>query len=143
MNVAMSVAVSGLLASSARLSASASNITNADTSGPVPATPPTQPISVGGATIRPQVYQAITTLQTSLSGGDGVVTSFAPRLPSYELEYDPEASYANAQGLVAAAAVDPVREAVDQITAKYSFEANLATIRTVDDMESDILKLRV
>jgi flagellar basal-body rod protein FlgC len=141
MNVAMSAALSGLLASSARLNATASNVANADTTGPIPATPPTQPLPLGGPRVGPQVYQAITTLQTALPDG-GVSTSYAPVLPSYVREYAPEAPYANAQGLVAAPNVDMTQETVHEVTAKQGFEANLAVIRAVDDMESSLLKLR-
>jgi hypothetical protein len=36
---------------------------------------------------------------------------------------------------------DPVRDRVDQITAQHSFEANLATVRTADDMIGSLLDI--
>ncbi len=139
MSTAISTAASGLMAASAMLGASASNVANARTRGAVPSTPPTQPVSSGASSGQPGVYQALTTVRTALPGSQGVATSFAPRLPSYGLEYEPDAPFANAQGMVAAPNVDPVTEAVDQIEARRSFEANLATMRAAGEMERSLL----
>ena len=34
---------------------------------------------------------------------------------------------------------DPVRDRVDELTAQHTFEANLATIRTADDMVGTLI----
>lgn len=143
MNSAISTAVSGLLASSARLNASASNVANARTRGPVPATPPSRPVQTGATAGSEQVYQAVTTVQTDLGGTQGVGTRYAPKLPSYGFAYDPDAPFADEKGMVATPNVDLTTEIVDQISARQSFEANLATIRTANEMQKSLLKLKV
>jgi flagellar basal-body rod protein FlgC len=125
------------MASRARLYASASNVANWQSRGAVPATPPSQPI--GGSGTGPRVYQAVTTVQTPAGNGGGVIASQQPVLPSYIQEYDPDAPYANAQGLVAAPNVDLAVEAVNQIVARHALKANIATIKTADEMEKSLL----
>jgi flagellar basal-body rod protein FlgC len=134
MDSAFSIAASGLSAASLRLSASASNIANAQSTGPVPATPPTQPIGQGRGT----VYQPVTVAQSALAGG-GISASIAPALPSYSLSYAPSSPYANAQGMVATPNVDPVREVTDEIGAKLAYRANLATLRVADSTERSLI----
>jgi hypothetical protein len=56
-----------------------------------------------------------------------------PSLPSFIPEYDPDASYADAKGMVARPDVDPVREMVSQIEALRSFRANMATARNAGE----------
>lgn len=49
-------------------------------------------------------------------------------------QFDPDAPDANADGLVNRPNVSFEREAVDQIAAQAQFEANLATVRTADEL---------
>lgn len=140
MFAAISSASSGLLASAARLGASASNIANAGTTGPVPATPPSQPLaSTPGS---PQVYQPVDVVQVSLESGArsaGVAVSYRPRLPAYVEQYDPSAPFANGDGMVAAPNVDLAREAVGLVEGSLLFKANLAVLRAADAMTRSVL----
>ena len=139
MDPVMSTALSGLTASVARLNVSASNTADSETRGPVPSTPPSQPLppSSGG----PAVYQAIQLTQTAASGG-GVSIGYAPVKPSYVQTYDPTAPFADGGGMVAAPNVDPVAEQVEQITARASFMANLAVLKTADEMNRSLFDVR-
>lgn len=139
MNPVISTALSGLMASAARLNVSASNTANSETLGPVPATPPSQPLppSSGG----PAVYQAIHMTQTT-TGSGGVSVGYAPVTPSYIQAYDPSAPFADSNGMVAAPNVDLVTERVEQITAHSTFMANLAVLKTADEMERSLLDLK-
>jgi flagellar basal-body rod protein FlgC len=140
MNPIASTALSGLMASMARLDASAANVANSETFGPVPTTPPSQPLppSPGAG---PAVYQAVRTTQTTVAGG-GVSTSYAPVTPSYVEAYDPSAPFADAGGMVAAPNVDLVTEQMEQIAARTAFEANLKVLKTADEMEQAMLDLK-
>lgn len=124
MDSAMSIAATGMMAASVQLAASASNIANMATDGPVPATGPNQPV----AQTPGSVYQPVTVNQTPTPGG-GVQAATSPSTPSYVLAYDPTAPFANLQGMVAAPNVDPAAEMVNQISASFAFKANLAAFK--------------
>jgi flagellar basal-body rod protein FlgC len=125
MDTTMAIAASGMAAAATSLTASASNIANMETVGPVPSGGPLQPVpsNSGG------VYQAVSAPTQALPGG-GVTAAISNTLPSYTLAYDPSAPFANLQGMVAAPNVDPVAEAVNQISASVAFRANLAVFET-------------
>jgi flagellar basal-body rod protein FlgC len=136
MFAAMSIARSGLLASVARLDAAAANIANGRTSGPLPATLPSQPLpeATEGA---PQVYQAVEVVLRSVGGDDapsGVAATYRPRSPAYVRQYDPSAPYADRDGFVAAPNVDVAGEITDALAASVAFRANLAVLRTAGEM---------
>ena len=131
MNTAMNVAVSGMLAASAGLNASASNLANLESDGPVPATSPQQPVAQAPGS----VYQPVAVTQTAQPGG-GVTASVTPSLPSYALAYDP---FANMQGMVAQPNIDPAQEIVNQMTAALAYRANIATFKTAQQMEKTLL----
>lgn len=125
MDTSMAIAASGMAAAATSLTASASNIANMETVGPVPSGGPLQPVlsNSGG------VYQAVSATTQALPGG-GATATISNTLPSYTLAYDPSAPFANLQGMVAAPNVDPVAEAVNQISASTAFRANLAVFET-------------
>src|SRR3954468_4657287 len=83
---AMRIAASGMAAAMASLTATASNVANALTTGPVP----------DGARPPENVYQSATVVATSLS--DGGVSATVIRAPSCSMSYQPAAPFANAQG---------------------------------------------
>jgi flagellar basal-body rod protein FlgC len=134
MNTAMNIAVSGMLAASAGLNASASNLANFESDGPVPATSPQQPVAQAPGS----VYQAVAATQTVQPGG-GVTASVSPSLPSYALAYDPSAPFANMQGMVATPNVDPAQEVANQMMAALAYRANIATFKTAQQMEKALL----
>ena len=134
MNSAMTIAVSGMLAASTSLTASASNLANLQSDGPVPATDPQQPVAPAPGS----VYQPVQVTDGAQPGG-GVSATVSPSLPAYTLAYDPTAPYANMQGMVAQPNVDPAREVVNQITASLAYKANIVTFKTAQQMEKTLL----
>ena len=134
----ITTALSGLQAAVARLAGAASNTANMRTRGPVPATPPSEPLP---AERQPRVYQAVETVQTAEAGG-GVRARHEPVRPSYLIEHDPESVHANEDGEVAAPNVDMVSDVVDQLEALRAFRANLSVIRTAEEMDESVLDLK-
>ena len=136
---AVNTALSGLQASVTRLDGAAANTANMRTRGPVPATPPEQPLAPAAGEGQ-RVYQAVETEQTAGDKG-GVRARHTPTQPSYLVEFDPESAYADEKGQVAAPNVDPVEQTVEQIEAQRAFAANLSVIRTADEMERKLLNI--
>jgi flagellar basal-body rod protein FlgC len=131
---AMMISASGMRAAIATLSSVAANLANANSDGPVPNTPPTQAVAqtAGG------VYQPTTSVQSTAPGG-GVTTSLQPSLPAYNLAYDPQAPYANMQGMIATPNVDIASQIVAQIEAANSFRANLAVYKAASGLYKSLL----
>jgi flagellar basal-body rod protein FlgC len=119
------IALSGLNAAASRLQVSASNVANAQTTGAVPNADGTVP---AGA---PTAYTPLELVQTASAGG-GVRTAVTTVTPSTTAVFDPGATFANANGLVAAPNVDLSQELVGQLIASYSFAANAAVLRADD-----------
>lgn len=119
------IALSGLNAASRFLQVSASNVANAQTTSAVPNADGTIP---AGA---PQAFAPLELVQTESAGG-GVQTSVTTVKPSTTAIFDPQAPFANADGLVAAPNVDLSREFVGQLLASYSFAANVAVLKADD-----------
>ena len=128
---AISSALSGMMAATRRLDASASNVANAQSDGPL----------AGANASSPAAYQPVEVVQSAGTGGNGTVATYAPVKPATVPAYDPSAPYADSQGLVAAPNVDPVRETVNQLTARASYEANLRTVQTADRMQKSLLDI--
>jgi flagellar basal-body rod protein FlgC len=134
MSSAMTIAVSGIAAASAWMSSAASNLANMQTNGPVPATPPDQPVPPGN------VYQATTVQQTAQPDG-GVSTSLAAVLPSYLVAYDPISPMANSQGLIAQPNVDMATQITAMLQARTAFGASLAALKAADSATKTLLNL--
>lgn len=130
MNPVSATALSGLNASTLRLRAAASNIANARNSGAVSA--------VGAAS---NAYVPVEVQQTAQAQG-GVAAVLAPSSRAALLTYDPAAPYANAQGYVTTPDVDLVSETVELATTSYALAANIAVLRTADDMARAMLEVR-
>jgi flagellar basal-body rod protein FlgC len=131
MSSVMSIAVSGMAAAERRLEVSARNVANVSTTGPLDAAPD----DVRAA------YAALRADQTQTAGGTAVKVSRAA--PATIAVSDPGSPFANADGLVAAPAVDLTNEAVQQLVARYSFAANAAVIRAEDKMTKSLLDLKL
>lgn len=128
----LSIALSGLMAQSQRLAASASNIANISTTGVLPT--PQSPAST--------VYKPLSVSYTALTAGGtgaGVRAEVAPDPNGYSPVYDPSSIYANNEGFIAAPNVDLVREAVNAIETKLLFKANLSVIKTHKEMLGELL----
>ncbi|MFY8095228.1 MAG: flagellar basal body rod protein FlgC [Niveispirillum sp.] len=129
----ISTALSGALTQTQRLAGSANNVANQRSTGAIPA---------ADGSVQPgqtQAFQPQSFAQTAVTGpngqGQGTRVVARPTTPAYIPEYQPDSPNANAEGLVATPNVDPVTERVDQISSLRAFQANLALIRTQDEME--------
>jgi flagellar basal-body rod protein FlgC len=136
MSDGMSISASGMQAASLWLNAAASNIANQDSSGPVPATPPSQAVVQSPGS----VYQPVTVAQSPVPGG-GVAASLQASLPAYTLAYDPQAPYANPQGVVAMPNTDLPTEFVNLSEAANSFRASLAAFKASSSMFKALLNI--
>jgi flagellar basal-body rod protein FlgC len=144
----LSIATSGLSAASLRLNVAASNIANAFTTGPLPATGGSGTSGGTGSTsnnsnflpayVPLQVNQAD---QSSGSTPGGTVATVAPVSPSFVTQYDPSAPFASHDGLVAAPNVDLASQFVQLLTAKYAFAANAKVIQTYSDTTKSLLDI--
>jgi flagellar basal-body rod protein FlgC len=134
MTDAMTISASGMQAAIATLTSVAENLANANSDGPVPGTPSTQAVAQAAGS----VYQPTTSVQSAAPGG-GVTTSLQPSLPAYNLAYDPQAPYANMQGMIATPNVDMPNQILDQIEAANSFRANLAVYKAASGLYKSLL----
>ncbi len=132
--------LSGFQAANARLDARASNIANVLSNGPIPSTPPTQPVgpSASGSA---QVYQSVEPV-TQAGPGGGARTLLSPSTPSYVQQYSPDPSFANAQGVVAAPNVDLASQIVSSVADSAYAKANAAIIRTGDELLHQAINLK-
>jgi flagellar basal-body rod protein FlgC len=128
------IALSGLNAASRRLQVSASNVANAQSTGALPNADGTVP---AGA---PQAYAPLELVQTASAGG-GVQTSVTAVTPSTTAVFDPQASFANQDGLVASPNVDLAQEFVGQLLASYSYAANATVLKADDRMTQSLLDI--
>ena len=126
------IALSGMNAAARRLEVSASNVANASSTGAVPNADGTLP---AGA---PRAYAPLQLVQTDSAGG-GAQTTVTTATPSTITVSDPNAPFANNNGLVAAPNVDLSQEMVGQLIASYSFAANAATLKANDRMTKSLL----
>jgi flagellar basal-body rod protein FlgC len=125
------IALSGMNAAARRLEVSASNVANVTTTGALPNADGTVP---SGA---PRAYDPLELVQTESAGG-GTQTTVTTAKPSTVAVSDPQAPFANQDGLVAAPNVDLAQEMISQLIASYSFAAN-ATVMKADDRMSKTL----
>lgn len=117
-----SISMSGLQAATTRLEASAQNIANAQSSGPLP--------SASGAT---SAYAPLTVKQADVKGG-GVSARIVNAADPYVPTYDPASPDADAEGMVAAPNVDMASELVNVMTARISYETSVKTLKVGNDM---------
>jgi len=128
------IALSGMSAATRRLDVSASNIANAMSTGALPSADGTLP---AGA---PRAYAPLELVQTSSAGG-GTQTTVRTATPSTATVSDPQAPFADQNGLVAAPNVDLSQEMVGQMLASYSFAANATVMKAYDRMTNALLNI--
>ena len=129
MSAVAAIALSGLAAVTRRVEASASNIANQSSYGAMPGED------------GPAVYAPLE-VQLAAQPSGGVSATLAPSSRAALLAYDPQSSFANAKGYLATPAVDLTDEMINLAIASYDFAANLAVIRTADDMTKAVLEIR-
>jgi flagellar basal-body rod protein FlgC len=130
------IALSGMNAATRRLDVSASNVANVMTTGALPDADGTVP---AGA---PRAYDPLEVVQTASAGG-GVQTSVTTATPPTIAVSDPQAPFANQNGLVAAPNVDLAQELVGQMLASYSFAANATAMKADNRMTETLLDINV
>lgn len=131
MNSISTIALSGMKAAARRLEVSASNVANISSTGALPNANGTVP---AGA---PRAYAPLELVQTATAGG-GTQTTVTTATPSTITVSDPQVSFANQNGLVAAPNVDLTLELVSQVIASDSYAAN-ATVMKADDRMTKML----
>jgi flagellar basal-body rod protein FlgC len=137
---ASSIAQSGMLAATLRLEAAASNLANAQSDGALP--------DAGGLGPNPQAqepYAPRRVDQVSLSASAGQSSGVAAQItaaPDFFKSYKPDASFADAQGMVGSPNIDPVNEAVQLITAEQAFRSNMSVYGTADAMMKMVLDIK-
>ena len=133
--------MSGVRAATARMEVSAENLANQQTRGVLPgqdATPPLKP----NTTPIPKVYRPTKVNLYSLDQtGGGVGVQYRQVTPGYYATYDPTAAYADQDGMVAAPAVDPASEVVEQIQASVHYRASLKAMQRLQDAEDSVLDI--
>jgi flagellar basal-body rod protein FlgC len=126
------IALSGMNAATRRLEVSASNVANVESTGTLPAENGAVP---AGAQ---QAYAPLRVVQTANADG-GTQTAITTVNPAYVTMSDPQAPFANQDGLVAAPNVDISQEMVNQMLASYSFAANARVLKADDQMTKTLI----
>ena len=126
------IALSGMNAAARRLEVSASNVATVARTGALPNADGTVPAG------EPTAYAPLEVVQTASADG-GTQTTVTTVTPPTTAVSDPQAPYANQDGLVAAPNVDLSKELVSQMIASYSFTANAAVMRADDRMTKTLL----
>ncbi|MDH6262040.1 flagellar basal body rod C-terminal domain-containing protein [Bradyrhizobium sp. BR13661] len=144
----LSIATSGLSAASLRANVAASNIANVRTTGPLPASDGSSTSTSAGSSntnsIDPAAYVPLRVDQLDQSSGStqgGTSATVSTVSPSYTAQYDPSASFANQDGMVATPNVDLADQFVQLATAKYSYIANAKVIQAYSETEKTLLDI--
>ena len=132
MSSVSSIAVSGMIAASARLEVAAGNIANASSSGAIPG-------SVAPAGSRSAATpRRVDTVEIAGGGTKAVISNVSP---AYTVAHDPSAPYANSKGDVAQPNIDLGTEVVNAVTARTAFAANALVFKVSDRMMQDLLDI--
>lgn len=121
----LSIALSGLKAASTRANAAAANIANISTTG------------AREGTDGPTPYTPVDVVQTSDSSGTR--SSYVDRQPATVPAYEPDSSYADADGYTAAPNVDLISETIDLKQAALAYKANAVVAKVSSEMERELL----
>jgi flagellar basal-body rod protein FlgC len=81
-------------------------------------------------------------IETSMAGG-GVSATVTRSSPGTILSYDPTAPFADAQGMVAVPNVDFATAAVNQLSARIAFSANLRVFQAANRNLDTLLDIKV
>jgi len=162
---AITTAAAGLYAATEQLNVAASNLANSQTTGALAqsisaygssglaasAAAANTPSPTGSTTAPPLAYQPLQLVQysnadladggssdNSASGG-GVSTTVAPSSPAVYAAYSPSSTYADANGQVAAPAIDLPAQIANQASALIQFQANLKVIEASDQIQKSVI----
>jgi flagellar basal-body rod protein FlgC len=128
------IALSGMNAAARRLEVSASNVANVMSTGALPNADGSVPAGP------PRAYAPLELVQTASAGG-GTQTTVTTVTPPTTAISDPQAPFANQNGLVAAPNVDLAQEMIGQMIASYSLTANAAVMRADGRMTRTLLNI--
>lgn len=134
---ALSIALTGLVAQQQKLAATANNIANAQTAGVVP-----DPADPSASTVYRPLQVNFLSIEAGGQGA-GVRVEVTPDENGYTVIRDPQSVYANDEGLIAVPNVDYAEEFVKIIEIKAAFKANLAVIRTQDEITESLFDITV
>lgn len=123
---AIGTALSGLSAQAKRVGVAASNIANAHSSGSLDEDAPLK------------AYKALEAILEGTEGG-GVQANVYERDPATVIAYQPDAFYANDEGLVAAPNVNIDEEVITTLQASQAYKANAALVRVAREMQEELL----
>jgi flagellar basal-body rod protein FlgC len=132
MSLTSAIAASGLNVAALRLQAAASNIANSLSDGPLP--------GVANAENFPAAYAPLRVNQVDVVGGSTsatLTTVSPPNVPAF----DPSASFADDNGMVASPNIDLADEFVQLLIARYTFAANAQVIRADAQMSAALLNI--
>jgi len=87
-----------------------------------------------------RAYAPLELVQTASAGG-GTQTTVTTATPSTTATYDPQAPFANQNGLVAAPNVDLAQEMIGQLIASYSFAVDAKVMKADDRMTKALLDI--
>jgi flagellar basal-body rod protein FlgC len=145
----LSIATSGLSAASLRLDVAASNIANARDTGPLPATSGSGASGSTGSSSNasnfPAAYVPLQVNQVDQTNGSlpgGTRATVSTVSPSFVVQSDPNAPFANQDGLVAAPNVDLASQFIQLLTAKYDFAANAKVIQAYSNTTKALLDIK-
>ncbi|WP_025898798.1 flagellar basal body rod protein FlgC [Sneathiella glossodoripedis] len=122
-------ALAGMNAATRRIDAGASNIANVNTVG-----------KVGGSGSE-AAYTPVDAVQVSGPAG-GPEVHIKPRDPATSLSYQPSHPHASNDGLVESPNVDLATELVNNKIAQHTYEANIKSIITWDEMQATLLDIK-
>jgi flagellar basal-body rod protein FlgC len=132
--IGFSTAVSGMQAAERRVDAAAANIVNALDSVPH-RKEPVKP--VGNTSASPAkddgLYRPVDVWQSTVEGG-GTRAQVVERNPGRVTQYQPDAPWADAEGLVDMPRIDLATEMVDTILAQRAYEAAIKAVQARDEM---------
>lgn len=124
----ISTTVSGLMAQSTKLAASAQNIVNADVTG-----------STDPSAAR-QAYQPVIATTVSVGTDGGVRTALLSRTPATIPIYSPDSPFADAEGMIETPNVNIDEELVAGKIAEQAYKANAQMIATTSRMHDDLMR---
>ena len=136
MSSVLSIATSGMQAATKRLDVSASNVANVMSGGPVPNGDPALVSRWQKAYVPKRVDQ----VETHDGGTRAIVGDV---LPGYIKVYQPDAPFADKDGMVAMPDVDLAGEAVAQMVARAGFAYNAAVARSYTKMMRSLFDSKV
>lgn len=131
LNGVISTALSGLFAQSRATQSHASNIANVSTIGQV--------IEEGVEGLK-QAYQPYDSVNISTENGS-VQSNFVYRDPATSTVFYPNSAYANSEGLVEVPNVSLEEEIIGLQLASNAYKANIAVIRTADELSDELLDI--